>query len=407
MTPGEFVKKFVSSPGPSSGDFYDAGPLTVDRGDKVGVVLMSEGGADRAEDVEAVLYRRISNLESLPVALPEFLWTRVARIVARRRADHIRVGYEQIGGTCPQNQRTRDQAQRLQARLNDRFGTSLGLKYRTYIATLAAEGGFQTTLAELNQDGVDRVVLLPLYPQVGRSTTDAMVRNWHATEKAAGSSRRMPTAVVPAFGEHSLFVQSVSERIDEALQRFPRHVRKSVPLVFSAPATPRRNLTKHRDPYLKNVQTTARTVMAHRSRADAGRPFHVAFHQRHDIGKPIGPSREDKLEQLVEDGHAAVLIVSVGTISDRVETLYGLDFELRQTATAMGFERFEVTNGLNTHTLFIDALAKSVAAQLRAVQIPSDEDAVSRPVVRRNEVIDIEMLLASEISPAHNRSKAA
>ncbi len=377
------------------------------RADKVGVVLMNEGGAVCADDVEDVLYRQLMSSNRTPIPVHAFLRTRIARLLARFRGARARVGYEQIGGTCPQNQRTQEQARKLHARLNDRFGISLGVQFRTYVAALRADGGFACTLERMRQDGIDRVILLPMYPQSGESTTAMMLRNWRAAEVAQGLSPRLLTSVVPPFGERPGFIQAVSERIDEALQRFPPHVRESVPLVFSAPAMPLRDLKKHRDPFCTHVHATARAIMAYRSSVDRGRPSHVAFQKRDGIGRPLSPTLEDRLEQLADDGNAAVLIVPVGTVSDHVGTLYGLDIELREKATEMGFERFEVTNGLNAHALFVDALADSVSEQLRSAPVQSREEAVSVPKAREAGISGIEMLLASELASAHNRSKAA
>jgi ferrochelatase len=61
-----------------------------------------------------------------------------------------------------------------------------------------------------------------------------------------------------------------------------------------------------------------------------------------------------------------VLVIPIAFVSDHVETVFELGIEVRHQATEAGIEQFEVTEGLNEHPSFIEALADVTFGQIRA-----------------------------------------
>lgn len=164
------------------------------------------------------------------------------------------------------------------------------------------------------------------------------------------------------YAAHPKYIQALSERIDEALQRFPHRVRDKVHLLFSAHGTPVKEMKERRDPYCCLIHSTVNRVMACR---EHDRPYHVAFQSKVGPAEWLTPSTPDQLKTLANEGHTAVLVVPVAFVTDHIETAYELDVEVREEAEAFGIEHYEVTSGLNCHPLFIGALAEAVVAQLR------------------------------------------
>jgi ferrochelatase len=54
----------------------------------------------------------------------------------------------------------------------------------------------------------------------------------------------------------------------------------------------------------------------------------------------------------------------VAFVTDHIETSFELDIEVREEAEEFGIEHYEVTSGLNSHPLFIEALMEATVAQL-------------------------------------------
>src|SRR5690606_26872681 len=178
---------------------------------------------------------------------------------------------------------------------------------RTYIAMRYWHPFSEEAAEQMRRDGVNKVVLLPLYPQYSKTTTGASLVYWWRLEQS-GEIPKWDTTYVFEYAANPKYVQAVSERIDEALQRFPRPVRDRVQLVFSAHGTPVKELKVRRDPYCCLIHSTVDRVMAHRK---GDRPFHVSFQSKVGPAEWLTPSTTDKIEELAKAGHTAILVIPI------------------------------------------------------------------------------------------------
>lgn len=78
-----------------------------------------------------------------------------------------------------------------------------------------------------------------------------------------------------------------------------------------------------------------------------------------------GPGTEEAVAEPAE-GVTDVLVVPVSCVGDHVETLYEVDMLFGDQARAAGIAYHRRTEALNTHPLFIDALAALVTRHLQA-----------------------------------------
>jgi protoporphyrin/coproporphyrin ferrochelatase len=359
MTAREFLKLYRYDNRLAAGGLNPSEPVDVEPGDVVGVVMVNHGGPAAPEEVEPFLYNLLMDPALLDLPLPHGLRDWICRTLAHRRAQAVAECYRQIGGS-PIHRLSREQAQALEARLNDRFGALTGARFRTYIAMRYWHPTCEAAAAEMTADGVTKVVHLPLYPHYSKSTTGSALAYWSALE-ALDEIPAWPCSLVSEYATHPLYVQALSDRIDEALQRFPRGVRERVHLVFSAHGTPVRDSRQERDPYCGLVQATVQSVMDLRGRK---RPFRVSFPRNVGPREWLSPATPPEVVELAGEGATAVLMVPVGSVTDHIETAFALDIRVREEAKDLGIEHFEVTSGLNCHPLFIEALAESVAAQV-------------------------------------------
>lgn len=374
MTPRQFLTVYRPDRRLVTGAYYPQDALTVGPEDTVGVVLLNLGGPTCTADVEGFLYNLFMDPAIIDIPLPKALRDPLCRFIARKRSRSVGKDYEQIGGGSPLNRHTADQAKALERRLNDRFGPLTGATFRTYVAMRYWNPSSEDAAAQMLADGVTKVVLLPLYPQYSKTTTGSSLVFWKALEEAR-EIPSWPTTFVYEYAAHPKYVRAIAERIDEGLQRFPRDVRDKVHLVFSAHGTPVVEMKRRRDPYCCLVHSTVQEVMNLRAERDAERPFHVAFQSKVGPAQWLTPSTPDKLEELADAGHTAVLVIPVAFVSDHVETAFELDIEVREEAKHVGIEHFEVTSGLNCHPLFIEALAECVAAQVTPADVARGDGA--------------------------------
>lgn len=352
MTPRDFLNLYSFDERMVTGRFYPMRSLAVRPGDRIGVVLFNLGGPDDLDGIEPFLYNLFMDPAIIDIPLPAGLRDILCRFIARRRSRSVREEYALIGGCSPLNEHTLRQARLLERRLQEELAPVTGAHFNVYRAMRYAPPLSEDAAAEMERDGIDQVVLLPLYPQYSKTTTGASVVYWKALEDA-GEIPVRPTALVFEYAAHPSLVRAFSERIDEGLQRFPEKDRDDVHLLFSSHGTPLYELTRRRDPYCCLVHSTVDRIVRYRGE---DRPHSVAFQSKVGPAEWLTPSTPDRLEELAHAGVHDVLVVPVAFVSDHVETEFELEMEIRDEAENAGIRRFEVMTGLNDHALFIDAL---------------------------------------------------
>jgi len=378
MTPRDFLQVYEFDKRIIRGTYFPTDPLPIEKGDKVGVVLMNLGGPDTLEEVEPFLYNLFVDPAIIDLNLPlvgnaelslntlfnkpfgGVLRDKLSKFIASKRSEFVREDYEMIGGGSPINRLTREQAQAVEDTLNHEYGEQIGASFHTYIAMRYWHPFSEEAAKHMEADDIDKVVLLPLYPHYSKTTTGSSLVYWNALEEA-GEIPEWPTTTVFEYAANPKYIQAVSERIDEGLQRFPSEVRDDVHLLFSAHGTPLKEMMERRDPYCCLVHSTIEQLMRHRG---PDRPFHSAFQSKVGPVKWLTPGTPDKLEELAEAGHTSVLVIPIAFVTDHIETSFELDIEVREEAEEFGIEHYEVTSGLNSHPLFIEALVEATVAQL-------------------------------------------
>jgi ferrochelatase len=361
MTPRQFLSGYQYDDRLITGGFYSSDPLVLERGDKVGVVLFNMGGPNHRAEVAPFLYNMFMDPAIIDFPLRGYWRHALSRLIAKSRGRRLAQDYEAIGGASPINRLTQEQARQLEAHLNEAYGPGAGVSFRTYVAMRYWHPTSEEAVRRMQQDGITKVVLLPLYPQYSKTSTGSSFLYWWHLEQA-NEIPYWPTTYVYEYAANPKYIQAVSERIDEGLQRFPRELRGSVELVFSAHGTPARERRERHDPYCCHIHRSVEQVMALRG---YDRPYHIAFQTKVGPAEWLSPSLPDKLQSLARSGCRAVLVSPVGFVCDHLGTQYELDMEVREQAEGYGIAHYEVTPGLNNHPLFIEALGEATTAQLR------------------------------------------
>jgi ferrochelatase len=361
MNPREFLKQYKYDERLITGNYYPGKPVDAAAGDVIGVVLLNLGGPEKLEDIEPFLYNLFMDPVIIDMPIRGRLRHWLSRFIASSRSKKVGLDYARIGGGSPINRLTREQATALQTDLNDRFGKTSNVEFKVYIGMRYWKPFTEDAVRQMQDDGVNKVVLLPLYPHYSKTTTGSSLIYWWMLEEN-GEIPKWPLSYIYEYAAHPKLIRAISQRIDETLQKFPAEIRDRVELVFSAHGTPVREMKERRDPYCCLIHATVQQVMDLRAN---DRPFHVAFQSKVGPAEWLTPSTPDKLKELAESGTKAVLIIPVAFVTDHIETAFELDIEIREEAEAFGIQYYEVTGGLNTHPLFIEALSETTVSQVR------------------------------------------
>lgn len=322
----------------------------------VGVLLFNMGGPGSLEDVEPFLVRLFSDRDIIELPMGALLQPVVARIIAKARGNGVRRNYASIGGGSPQLRLTRAQA----TALNDRLDRATGRRHIVEIAMRYWQPDTDTALERLASEGVSRLVTLTLYPHYSRATTGSSRRELDRVLATPRWHGRFEVSHIDAYPDHPLYLDAMADTVRRALFGFPDHRRERVTILFSAHGLPQ-SFIDQGDPY---VEHTTRTVQGILDRLSVPNPHVIGFQSRTGPVTWIGPGTEEVLRDLGRQGVKEVLMVPVSFVSDHIETLYEVDQLFRDDALAAGIIDYRRSEVLNTHPLYIEALADLVGRQL-------------------------------------------
>jgi protoporphyrin/coproporphyrin ferrochelatase len=313
---------------------------------RLGVVLFQLGGPDTLEAIEPFLYNLFCDPDIIDFPFARLGRKPLAKLISTTRAKKVQHHYSVIGGGSPIRRFTEQQARALKNRLADG-----GVDARCFVAMRYWHPFTSEAIAQVRESGCTEVVLLPLYPHYSSTTTGSSVNEWNRL-----FHEDIPVHRVETFYRNPLYLDSITEKIERALSRFP--VPATPELVFSAHSVPMSVIEKG-DPYQRQIEETVALVM---ERGGWSNHHRLCYQSKVGASKWLQPSLHSTLRQMADEQIKEVCIVPISFVSDHVETLGEINHEAREQAAELGIERFEMTAGLNDSPTFIEALAELVAS---------------------------------------------
>jgi ferrochelatase len=311
---------------------------------RVGVVLFQLGGPDTLAAIEPFLYNLFCDPDIIDFPFARIGRKPLAKLISTTRARKVQHHYATIGGGSPIRRFTERQARALEVELADQ-----GLDARCFVAMRYWHPFASEAIAQLNEAQCDEVVLLPLYPQYSSTTTGSSLNEWQRLFRGD-----VPVRNVESFYRHPMYLDSVIEKIEEALARFPQP--EDAEIVFSAHSIPMSIVAKG-DPYPRQIEETVRLLM---ERGGWPNRHRLCYQSKVGASKWLQPSLHRTLRDLAAEKAREVCIVPVAFVSDHVETLGEIDHEAREEARRLGITQFEMSAGLNDSPKFIAALGQLV-----------------------------------------------
>ena len=318
--------------------------------EKIGVVLLNLGGPDSLEAVEPFLYNLFVDPDIINFP-GSFLFRKgLAKLISSKRHPKIQEQYKQIGGKSPLKDFTLGQAKLLEEKLNEKIPA------KVYAAMRYWHPFTEETLDAIEKDGITKVILLPLYPQYSKATTESSVKEWKRQLELRGNPTKIEWILIESYYDFPPYIDAFVERINQGLEKFPAAERDDVHILFSAHGTPMK-LVREGDPYSGHICETVTAVM---NQGGWKQKHHLCFQSKVGPQKWLTPSTPTTIGELAKQGVKKMLVVPIAFASDHLETLFEVGIEFKHLAKEAGVEHFEVTEGLNYSEKFIDALAQLV-----------------------------------------------
>lgn len=322
---------------------------------RVGVLLLNLGGPDKLEDVGPFLFNLFADPEIIRLPFP-WLQRPLAWLISTRRTKTSQENYRQIGGGSPLWQITEAQAQALQEQLRVK-----GQEVQVYVGMRYWHPFTEEAIARIKRDGVDRLVILPLYPQFSISTSGSSFRLLQKIWLEDPKLERIEYTVIPSWYKQPGYIQAMVQLIAQELDQFPHP--DSVHIFFSAHGVPRSYVEEAGDPYQQEIEECTALIMQTLNRPN---PHTLAYQSRVGPVEWLQPYTEDAIKELGAQGVKDLVVVPISFVSEHIETLQEIDIEYREVAEESGIHNFRRVPALNTNPVFIEAIADLVVEALKS-----------------------------------------
>jgi ferrochelatase len=323
----------------------------------IGVLVMAYGTAAGVDDIERY-----------------YIDIRGGRSPSPEHLAELRSRYAAIGDRFPLLEITRAQAAGLEAALNrddaGGFRCYLGMKHSP---PWIAEG-----VAQMRADGIERAVGIVMAPHWSAMSIPTYSDRVEAAIAADGGPA---FSFVRSYHDHPGLIELLAGRVRAALDQLHADTRGDATVIFSA----------HSLPIRTEADGSDRCLRCHDAACAAGCRYDAGLRETADLvarkvgldrhttawqsaGRTSDPWWGPPIEELIRDlgagGAPAVVVCSVGFVSDHLEILYDLDIEARAIAqeNGMAFARTAMPNADPAFTAMLaDVVRRHLAEREAAV----------------------------------------
>jgi len=298
---------------------------------KIGVLLVNLGTPDAPDAASVRRYLAEFLSDRRVVELPAWAWQPILRgIVLRTRPRKSAHAYRQVWGEdgSPLAAITRKQSRILAEALTGQALVDYAMRY--------GKPGIGDGIRTLMDQGCDRILLAPLYPQYCGATT--ATANDAAFAALAGMRSQPALRTLPPYFNDTLYIDALKASIEAGLAGLDFAPDAIVASFHGMPVRTR----ELGDPYYDQCRATAQAL-----EQALGRPLVVTFQSRFGAAKWLEPATDTTLAALPGQGKARIAIVAPGFSADCLETLEELAIRGRETFLAAGGSDFAYLPCLN------------------------------------------------------------
>jgi ferrochelatase len=343
------------------------------------VLLVNLGTPDAPEPGPVRAYLREFLSDPRVVEIPRLLWWPILHgivLTVRPRKSAAKYAAIWTPQGSPLMHWSHQQALLLRGYLGE-----LGLDVEVALAMRYGNPSIPDVLAQLRAQGIERLLVLPLYPQFSATTTATV---FDAVHRELARTRNVPEVRwVKHFHDHPRYIEALARRIRAYWQQHGRAQDEGGKLLMSFHGVPRRTLDLG-DPYHCECLKTGRLLA--QALGLGPDEYLVSFQSRFGKAEWLQPYTAPLLEELGRAGARRVDVVCPGFVADCLETLEEIAMEGREEFQEAGGVAYHYIPCLNDAPEFIHALSDLVAQHAqgwpvaRAMQAQRESEAAeARP----------------------------
>ena len=249
------------------------------------------------------------------------------------------------------------QTRGLQERLGSAYRVVLGMRY--------GEPSIARAVQSLEQEGIERILVFPMYPQFSCATTGSI---YDAVNRAAlgrrcpwffDRKRQMPALrFVPPYADHPAYINALKQSVAAAVARLSWTPDRYLITFHGIP----RRYVDEGDPYRRHCEETARQLASALGLADD--EWVSGFQSRFGKEPWLEPYTEEVLARLGGQGVRRLVAICPGFTADCLETLDEIGREGAEQFSSGGGQQFHLVPCLNDHPAWLDAMAAIARQEL-------------------------------------------
>jgi ferrochelatase len=311
---------------------------------KTGLLLVNLGTPDSTSwwDIRKYLKEFLSDKRVIEVN--PILWKIILNVfILNLRPSKTAKAYKEIWmkdkNISPLRHYTEMQTKKLSEKLdNDKVITDFAMRY--------GSPSIRSKMKKLQNNGCERIIVIPLYPQYAAATTATVCDE---VFRSLIDMRWQPSLqIIPHYESEPLYISALEKSLNKKISDINW---KPDLIVASYHGIPKKYFDKG-DPYHCYCQKTSRLLSEKFTKI----PIQTTFQSRFGPQEWLKPYTDKTLESLPKEGKKNILVICPGFSSDCVETLEEISIQGRESFLNNGGKNFDVVPCLNDGKDHIDLL---------------------------------------------------
>ena len=306
------------------------------------LLLLNMGGPNTIEEVELFLRNMFADKNIL--TMNPYMRKFIAKIIISKRLEDVKENYSLLGGKSPLSELTNTLIEKLKEKLDIPIYPAM-----RYVPPFADKA-----LEMCKKEGIEELVLFPMYPQYSTTTTLSSVEDIEQRCDAIGYEPKL-TVINPYYDDYD-YIAASCEKIMEAMKGKET---KEYDLLLSAHGLPL-SIIQSGDPYQNQVEGNASAIKTYL--AYKGIEFHaikLVYQSKVGSSAWLEPNLVDVLRNPT---HRKVVIYPLAFTIDNSETVFELDIEHREIADKIKYEEYVVAKCLNDSDKFVELIVEKIKA---------------------------------------------
>ncbi len=267
----------------------------------------------------------------------------VREIIVTKRLDEVEENFvKYLGGKSPLPEITNRLIEKLKTKLDMPIAPAM-----RYVPPFATEA-----LDKFKKEGVEELILFPMYPQYSTTTTLSSIEDIEQRCKDLGYESKI-RVVEPYYDDYDYIKMSV----DKIIEALGDKKSEEYDLLLSAHGLPM-SIIKAGDPYQNQVEGNVSAIRVYlHERGIKFKNIKLVYQSKVGNSAWLEPNLVDVLRNPY---NRKVLLYPLAFTIDNSETIYELDIEHREIANKIKYNDYRVAKCFNDSDEFVEFIAKKV-----------------------------------------------